>query len=357
MGTKDRISDGETTLHCLNRRSFLKLGGIGTAIPFASLPAGFAHGIPLAEAQPAESRKAALPAIPQCADLASDRLVHHFRDYFNPPQAQNELGFLRPYKSVSAITAIAFPPYTCCGVPDPAITDSLITCELFLDGQILANYPPPAGEVAYTWYPHKILRDTRVAGLLFTTETFMPSKQRVAAQSIVVKNESTEKRNFTLSFNLRAGVSVTHPWRVRAETDNRITPDASRGCLIFESRKGQAVSVQGISPRPARIEQGRMLVHELSLGPGASQTLHYINAVDSSAEAALATYDLLQGRFRDLAKEQEQGFNGLLRSAFTPGNADFSGHLPQLHTNNPLLWKLYYTGFAGLLFCRRVSPD
>jgi hypothetical protein len=359
MSTEDRTADGETLSRSLNRRSFLKLGGMGTALPLASQPAGIARGMPLAleRAQPSDSRKEALPAIPKPADLASDRLVHHFRDHFNPPQAQNELGFLRAHKSVSAMTTIAFPPYTCCGVPEPAVTDSLITCEMFLDGQILANYPPPAGEVAYTWYTHKILRETRVAGLLFTTETFMPSKQRVAVQAILVKNESAEHRKFTLSFNLRAGVAVTQPWRPRAETDNRITPDASRGCLIFESRKGQAVSVQGILPRPARIEQGRMLVHEFSLGPGDSQRLQYLNVVDNNTDAALGTYDHLQGQFDELVGEHEQGFGGLLRSAFTPGNSDFSGNLPQLHTNHPLLWKLYYMGFAGLLFCRRVSPD
>jgi len=69
----------------------------------------------------------------------------------------------------------------------------------FLNGQILANYPAPAGEIAYKWYPHKIVRQARVEGLLFTTETFMPSKQRVVAESIVVKNESGKHRKGTLA--------------------------------------------------------------------------------------------------------------------------------------------------------------
>ena len=130
-----------------------------------------------------------LPGIPTPADLASDTLVHHFRDLFNEPQMANELGFLQAHKSVSAMQAVTFAPFTCCGLPDPPSSRDLITAELFLDGQILANYPAPAGEVAYKWYPHKIWRQTRVQGLVFTTETIMPAKQRAVAMSIEVKND------------------------------------------------------------------------------------------------------------------------------------------------------------------------
>jgi hypothetical protein len=311
-------------------------------------------------AQPSEPHRPMLPSIPTPADLASDTLVHHFRDYFNPPQMANEFGFLQAHKSVSAVQAITFAPFTCCGLPDPPNARNLITGELFLNGRILANYPDPAGEVAYRWYPHKIVRQTRVEGLLFTTETVMPPKRRVVVESIVVKNESGKHREGTLGIDLRAGVArMTHKanwWYRYAELDNRITPDETRGCVVFEAQHSQAVSVQGVSPRPNRIEQGRMLVHEFSLAPGESKTLSYVNVIDENADAALGIYDRLQGGFEELVKEHEQGATNLLRAAFTPGNADFSGYLPQLHTNNPLLWKLYYNGIAGLLFCRRVSP-
>jgi hypothetical protein len=199
-----------------------------------------------------------------------------------------------------------------------------------------------------------------VEGLAFTTETFMPSKQRVVAQQIVVKNESGQHRKGTLGLDLRAGVAkMTYKnkwWYRYAELDNRITDDEARGCVVFESQHGQAVSVQGVSPRPDRIEQRRMLVHEFSLAPGESRTFHYLNIIDANADAALAIYDHLQSTFDELIREHEQGATNLLRAAFTPGNSEFSGYLPQLHTSNPLLWKLYYNGFAGMLFCRRVSP-
>ena len=300
--------------------------------------------------------------IPTPADLASDRLVHHFHDYFNAPQGQNELGSFAVHKSVSGITAIAFPPFACCGIPEMAFSPgNLVTCELFLNGEILANYPAPGGNVAYTWYPHKVVREMRVAGLSIVTETFLPSKQRTLAETIRIKNDSRETRKLTLGFDLRAGVIATNgkPWYVNSpgEGDNRITTDSARGCLIFEARHSAAVSVQGISPNPQRIEQQRMLTFELSLAPSEERELHYVNAIGERAEAAIQAYDRLQADFESMARRNEETCTQLLRAAFTPGNSEFSGHLPRLRTTNPDLWRLYYNGFAALIFCRRLSPD
>lgn len=342
--------------HLLDRRLFLKLGAIGAALP----PAG---GRALMAGQGARETPSGeeLPSVPKPSDLASDRLLYHFRDYFNPPQAANELGCMATHKSVSAMTAIAFPPFACCGVPAiPFSPGNLVTCELFLNGQILSNYGPTLGEVAYTWYPHKIVRECSVEGLSFRTETFLPVKQRVVAESIRVKNDSAERRAVKLDFDLRAGVTVTREkaWFVNspAEADNEITPNESAGCLIFKSRYSRAVSVQGVWPRPTRIAERRMLIHEFSLGPGETKTFHYVNIIGADAGAAVDEYQRHQAYFDELARENEQDFARLLEAAFTPGNSEFSGHLPQLVTRSRELWKVYYNGFAGLLFTRRHSP-
>jgi len=67
----------------LTRRSFLMLGAGGLAFP----------GPPCAVAGPADAGPAPqtssrheepLPSIPKLEDLASDRLVHDYRDYFSP---------------------------------------------------------------------------------------------------------------------------------------------------------------------------------------------------------------------------------------------------------------------------------
>ena len=348
----------------LDRRAFLKLSAISTTLPLATpARAATGSGAPSSGAeQPAAGKSELLPAIPKPADLASDRLVHHFRDLFNPPAAQNESGYLQATKSVSGITAINFPPFGCCGVPEIVFSPgNLITCEVFLNGQILTSYPAPAGEIAFTWYPHRIVRETVVQGIRFTTQTFLPSKQRAAAELIAVKNESQGRRKISLGFDLRAGVTVKRekPWFANssAESDNKLTPSDSHGCVIFEAQHSRAVSVQGVSPRPTRIEQGRTLVHEFSLNPGETRMFHYLNLIGEDKDVTLDAYDRQQANFEGLLRENEERFTTILQSAFTPGNSEFSGHLPQLATRNRELWKLYHAGFTNLLINRRVTPD
>jgi hypothetical protein len=349
----------------MDRRRFLKLAPISTALAISTegtseaRPASVASQTSRDKISP--SSGGVLPAIPNLQDLASDRLVHHFRDLFNPPLAQNEWGCLQAAKSVSGITAISFPPYACCNIPKmPFSPGSLITCELYLDGRLLNSYPDGA-RVAYTWYPHRIVRETSIQGLRLTTHTFLPSQQRAVAQWIEVKNESRQNRRITLGFDLRAAVAakLDDLWFIDspAEADNRITSIESCGCLLFEAQHSAAVSIQGVSPRPNRVENGRMLVCELSLPPGEMRALRYVNIIGNDKDTALESYERAQSRFEELLKENEEVFTGVIRSAFLPGNSEFSGHLPQLVTRDKALWRLYYTGFISLLFARRVSPD
>jgi hypothetical protein len=332
-----------------SRRSFLKAGIAASALP--AIPKSLAD----------QAARRGLPAIPNVHDLAGSRLVHTWRDLYNSPATQNEYGYVQASKSVSGLTALSLPPYACCGVPDmPWSPGFLLTCELFLNGRILLSYSPGGDTIAYQWFPHRFVRESQVDGLKFTTETFMPSKRRAAAQSIRVKNLSHTPRTFTLGFDLRAAVANrTTAWFVNSpgEADNAIHWDANRGAVIFLAQRSPAVSVQGISPAPSRVESGRMIVMDVKLGPGETKEFHYVNAVDATADAALATYDELQSGFERALRQNEADFNGLLRAAFTDGNSDFSGYLPQLETKDESLWQLYQAGFKNLIFARRPSPD
>src|SRR5207249_11940333 len=125
-----------------------------------------------------------LPPVPAVEDLRADRLVHKFRDVYSSPTAQNEFGYVQATKSVSGITALSLPPFACCGVPDtPWSPGFLLSCELFVNGRILLSYPDGGDEIAFRWYPHRIVRETQADGLKFSTETFMPAKRRAAARS------------------------------------------------------------------------------------------------------------------------------------------------------------------------------
>ena len=340
-----------------SRRSFLKTSLAAAALPNMPVPAA------------AVKMLKRMPSIPTVDDLAGARIVHKLRDFYSSPTTQNEFGYAQATKSVSGIAAISFPPYSCCGVPigdtpyyswTSLLEDPLHTCEIYLNGRLLESYPEGGDEMAYRWYPHKIVRETQTQGLRFTTETFMPAKRRAVAQSIRVRNVTGESRKFTLAFNMRAAVAkITTPWLVNApvELDNLIHWDGARGCLIFEAQHSQVVSVQGISPKPTHVELGRMLVLELMLGSGEVKELQYVNVVDADGQAALAEYDQLQAAFPRTMLKSEQEFNSLLKSAFTPGNSDFSGYLPRLETDDESLWQLYMNGVKNLLFARRASPD
>lgn len=332
-----------------SRRSFLKAGAATGLISR------------LSPSLAATRTRTHLPAIPTVHDLSGDRLVHRLRDLYSSPTTQNEYGYVQAAKSVSGITALSLPPFGCCGVPDtPWSPGFLLSCELFLNGRILISYPNGGDEVAYTWHPHRIGRETEADGLRFTTETFMPAKRRAVAESIRVKNLSASPRKIKLGFDMRAAVAKkTTQWVTYSpgEADNLIHWDDGRGCLVFEAQHSQAVSVQGISPKVSGVESGRMLVIEITLGRGETKELHYVNAVDSGKQAALAAYDDLQANFTQEMQENENSFNSLLRSAFTSGNSDFSGYLPQLETDDESLWQLYNAGFRNIMFARRASAD
>jgi hypothetical protein len=332
-----------------SRRSFLKAGLATAALP--RVPATISGQ---------RSRKH-LPSIPTVHDLAADRLVHTWRDLYNLPTTQNELGYVQAAKSVSGITALSLPPFACCGIPEMMWSPGfLTTCELFLNGKILLAYSPGGDTLVYQWFPHRFVRETQAEGLKFTAEIFMPANRRAAAQLIRVKNLGTSARRMNLSFDMRAGVAKkTTAWFVNSpgEADNAIHWDSDRGALVFAAQHSAAVSVQGITPKASRVEYGRMLSFDVTLGPGETKEFHYVNAVEETSETALAAYDDLQTRFNEVERENETSFNRLLKSAFTPGNSDFSGHLPQLETEDESLWQLYMAGFKNLIFARRASPD
>ncbi len=332
-----------------SRRSFLKAGIAASALPQIPLPIA------------AATAREHLPPIPTVLDLAGSRLVHAWRDLYQSPATQNEYGYVQASKSVSGLTALSLPPFACCGIPEMQWSPGfLLTCELFLNGRLLLSCTPGGDTISYQWFPHRFVRESQVDGLKFTTETFMPSRKRAAAQSIRVQNLGNSSRTMTLGFDMRAAVSKkTTAWFVNSpgEADNSIHWDAERGALIFQARHSDAVSIQGIFPKPSRVEHDRMIVMDVTLGPRQTKEFHYVNAVDGTPEAALAAYDKIQSGFDQEMRQNEVDFNSLLRAAFTEGNSEFSGYLPQLETNDESLWQLYQAGFKNLIFARRPSPD
>lgn len=106
----------------IDRRAFLKTTSAAAASSVVK--------VGILTSQPARS----LPSLPALADLAGDRITHAFRDLYNPPATLNEWGYAQTAKSVSGITAISFPPYACCGIPDTPWSPGLLsTCEMLIN--------------------------------------------------------------------------------------------------------------------------------------------------------------------------------------------------------------------------------
>ena len=235
------------TMH-LDRRSFLQFGTV--------LPLDASTG-PSSTKPLDDLASAPLPEIPSLSDLASDRMVHHLHEYFNPPGLQNEWGHAQAAKSVSGITAITFPPYVCCGQPAAPFSPGFIpTCEMVINGRLSVADPLPGGKVAYQWFPHCVLREAEVDGIRISTRAFLPSRRMAVAQSITLENLSRARRSLTLEFILRAHVGKqprTGPGP--GDADEFMTPLAEKGCVVFRSRDGKTFSVR----IPAGVRSGTKL--------------------------------------------------------------------------------------------------
>ena len=302
-----------------------------------------------------------LPSNPSLAELASIRMSHGFMELFNLPIAMNDWGYAQAVKSVSALNAIAFPPYACCGVPNiPWSPGYLRTCEIFVDGRFVALSDNPAEAVTYQWLPHRVVREQRLGDLQLRTTLFLPPDIRAVVQAIELRNLSSNMREFHLDFDMRGGVirrDTTWFNELPGEGDNHLTWNADQGRLTFVAQHSSASCVQGIHPPAHQITAGNLLGYQLRLNPGERQDFHFVATIASAASEAEAMHDRLQLTFPSLDQQNEDTFTHLVQAAFTPGNSAFSGHLPQLKTESEPLWNLYMNGFKNLLTARRRSPD
>lgn len=330
----------------MNRRSFLKASAATTlSLPTSSLAA----------------TKGTFPSIPSLADLASTRMPHTFMEFFNLPIAMNDWGYAQAVKSVSAITAMAFPPYACCGIPDTPWSPGLLsTCELMLNDRLVAISDDPAHAVTYQWFPHCVVREQRVGEIHIRTTMFLPPEQRAVLQKIEIRNIGSQAQEISLGFNMRAAVTQRNTaWfaQLPGEADNRLFGDAPKGRLTWTAAHSRAACAQGISPAADSLVGGNVLHYKIRLSAGEGRELHFAASLAANAEEANALYDHLQAHFAELEQQNERRFERLLHSAFTAGNSDFSGSLPRLQTSSETLWNLYHNGLKNLLTARRCSPD
>ncbi|SEM19500.1 hypothetical protein [Streptacidiphilus jiangxiensis] len=90
------------------------------------------------------------------------------------------------------------------------------------------------------------------------------------------------------------------------------------------------------------------------LEPGASATVALACAYGTDADTVLAEARAAAADFQGTLRAGEEGWRAHWTNMFTPGNPDFSGHLPVLTTEDPGLAETYYLGALQALYMRNI---
>lgn len=285
--------------------------------------------------------------IPTVDDLHSDLLTHHFGDCFNPPGLTNFLGCVQVTTDLTCLQSLNFPPFATAGTT---------TASFILDGY---HFPALGCPITIIWYPDRVIRTAEYQGLMLTSTTALAVGRMAAVMEVIVENRSGEGRDVEVGLRVQGGVTKSvKPWNQASppsEQDNRVDVDAERGALLFQARHSDAVSMQGIWPRAAKIDRNSFR-HQVHLEPGAKWRVQYVNAIGENADEASATYDAL---IRDVEGELARAkadWNAELKALFTPGNDRYSGSLPILMTEDADIQKLYWMGALGVAYFKREGP-
>ncbi|MFD4421121.1 hypothetical protein ACFWN7_06420 [Agromyces sp. NPDC058484] len=298
--------------------------------------------------------------IPTVADLAADPLTHHYDDMIAPSGLTNFLGTVRVEHDLTAVSAVTFPP----------VAQGLAkTAVLFVDGRIFESYGAP---VTHEWRADRVVRRASLVGLELETVTVCVPGRTAVAIDVRITNTGDAPRTVTVMLSLAARVTRSAEAWLDAESPserNAVEADASR--LVFLNEAGGAWSVQGVdtaasvglsgvAETPDEYEvgiggtgRGGDVTVVLELPPGASGRFGYVHAIGTTREAALAEFDAAAADVAASVADSERYWNGQLEAAFTPGNGEFSGHLPVLETSSEALRTLYWWGVLGVIWFRR----
>ncbi|WP_222863200.1 hypothetical protein [Agromyces mariniharenae] len=298
--------------------------------------------------------------IPTVDHLAADPVTHHFDDMVAPSGLTNHLGTVRVDHDLTSVTGVQFPP----------VSQGLATTAVcFIDGRILKSYGAP---ITHEWRPDRVVRRTELPGLVLETTTVVVPGRTAVAIDMRVRNTGAERRAVEVMLSLAARVvRGDDAWNApeSPSAKNEASVDGSR--LVFADDAGTAWSVQGVDlPAIARLSgvapaseefmvgiggmgRGGDVTVVLDVPAGAERRFGYVHAVGRTREAAVEAYDAVVDDVEGAVEASEQYWNTQLEAAVTPGNREFSGHLPVLETSSEALSRLYWWGILGILYFRR----
>ena len=285
--------------------------------------------------------------IPTVDSLQSAPMPHRYGDLYALPGLTNFLGCVQVDLDVTGIRSLNFPPFA---------TSDVNTANLYLDGRL---FNALGAEITFTWSPDRVVREAEHDGLALRSTTALALGRMAAIVVLEVENRSGSEREVSLRLGVQGSVTqANRPWGKPLpprETGHEITLDEGRGAVRFAATESAAVQIQGTSPAPASVRRAA-LGHTLRLAPGETGTLHYVHAIGATDAEAEATYDaLIRGVPAELDRVRAD-WNAELAAVFTPDNDRYSGHLPDLHTEDEAILKMYHTGALGVVYFKRDSP-
>ncbi|MFE2538873.1 LamG domain-containing protein [Actinacidiphila glaucinigra] len=148
----------------------------------------------------------------------------------------------------------------------------------------------------------------------------------------------------------------TRPWW----EDQRWTARVEDGALCVADSRSPARSAYAFAEPPDALTASgaRGLARwDVRLEPGQTRVLEFVLDIGSSREETRSAALAVAGGFGDGFTRVAERWRATWRHAFTPGNPEFSGHLPTLHTDDADLARTYYLGALLAVYMRntRVS--
>jgi len=298
--------------------------------------------------------------IPTVAELAADPVTHHYDDMIAPSGLTNHLGTVRVDHDLTSVSAVQFPP----------VSQALATTAVaFVDGRIFTSY---GAAVTHEWRPDRVVRRAVLPGLELETTTVAVPGTTAVAIDVRVRNTGGTARSVEFMLSLAARVVAgDQAWNAAESPDARNEASVDGERLVFVDAAATAWSVQGVDvPATARLSgvaptseqfsvgvggmgRGGDVTVVLEVAAGAEARFGYVNAVGTSREQALAVFEAVAGDVEGSVAASEQYWNAQLEAAVTPGNTQFSGHLPVLETESEALHRLYWWGILGVIYMRR----
>ncbi len=288
--------------------------------------------------------------IPTVEDFASAVVVDRFDDMINPPGLTNHLATAQVDHDVVAVRSLNVPPVS---------QGDCITAQLYLGGRLARSFGQP---VETRWRPDRVERRTVVDGWEVRTTTACPPGEAGVAVRIAVTNTAMAERELRLGLWVDSTVTrQAGPW-LRAEPPQAPnTVEVAGARRVGRPADGSAVAVQGLVDATGRevTDHGgtaRMLEARAAVGAGETVVHSYVHVIGVDEREVSAAYERVAGDVDGAIAASTKRWDAELAALFTPGNEEFSGHLPALRTSNDALRTLYWWGAMGVLWFRRDNP-